>query len=236
MKILVIPDVHLKPWMFALAKTLLADGHAERAVCLMDLADDWNQEMNIDLYIETYEAAIRFAEDAPETLWCYGNHDVSYLWDRLETGFSVYAQETVCAKLQKLFHTVRDGHLAFVHRIDDVLFSHAGVSDRFVKLYLTEAAYTDIDLAVSEINDLGAEILWGDLSPVWFRPQGCPETLFMPERLLQVVGHTPVKTILEEQNLISCDVFSTYSNGTPIGTQEFLVVDTSGKEKPLRIR
>lgn len=27
-------------------------------------------------------------------------------------------------------------------------------------------------------------------------------------------------------NLISCDVFSTYPDGTPIGTQEFLVLET----------
>ena len=42
MKVLVIPDVHLKPWMFDRASELLESGKAERAVCLMDIADDWN--------------------------------------------------------------------------------------------------------------------------------------------------------------------------------------------------
>ena len=28
------------------------------------------------------------------------------------------------------------------------------------------------------------------------------------------------------RNLISCDVFSTVSTGEPIGTQEFLMIDT----------
>ena len=32
--------------------------------------------------------------------------------------------------------------------------------------------------------------------------------------------------IIREDNLISCDVFSTDRTGKPIGTQEFLVIDT----------
>ena len=44
--------------------------------------------------------------------------------------------------------------------------------------------------------------------------------------MLQVVGHTPVEKIYIERNIISCDVFSTYRDGKPIGTEEFLVIDT----------
>ncbi len=44
MKVLVIPDVHLKPWMFERAEEIMKKGMAERAVCLMDIPDDWNQE------------------------------------------------------------------------------------------------------------------------------------------------------------------------------------------------
>ena len=50
--------------------------------------------------------------------------------------------------------------------------------------------------------------------------------MYKPEKLLQVVGHTPVEGITREETLISCDVFSTYSTGEPIGTQEFPVIDT----------
>ena len=49
MKVLVIPDVHLKPWMFRRASDLMDAGVADKVVCLMDIADDWNQELNIDL-------------------------------------------------------------------------------------------------------------------------------------------------------------------------------------------
>ena len=80
MKILVIPDVHLKPFMFDQAAQLLKKGEADRAVCLMDIADDWGKQYEIYLYVQTYDAAIRFAKEFPDTLWCYGNHDLSYPW------------------------------------------------------------------------------------------------------------------------------------------------------------
>ena len=63
MKVLVIPDVHLKPWIFHRASELMKDKTADLAVCLMDIADDWRQQFNLDLYIQTYDAAVRFAVD-----------------------------------------------------------------------------------------------------------------------------------------------------------------------------
>ena len=63
MKVLVIPDVHLKPYMFHQADRLLEQGVAERTVCLMDIPDDWDREYNIELYVETFDTAIAFAKN-----------------------------------------------------------------------------------------------------------------------------------------------------------------------------
>ena len=95
MKVLVIPDVHLKPWMFRQAADFVRMGKAERAVCLMDIPDDWGREYDIELYEETYDEAIRFATEFPDTAWCYGNHDLSYFWHCPESGYSPMASETV---------------------------------------------------------------------------------------------------------------------------------------------
>ena len=38
MKILVIPDVHLKPWLFNMSENILNAGKADKALCLMDYA------------------------------------------------------------------------------------------------------------------------------------------------------------------------------------------------------
>lgn len=63
MKVLVIQDIHLKSWMLNLIENLLKDGKADRAVCLMDIADDWNMQFQIEMYKSTYDKAIDFAKN-----------------------------------------------------------------------------------------------------------------------------------------------------------------------------
>ena len=225
--VLVIPDVHLKPWMFQRASERIKEMKLDRAVCLMDIADDWGQELNLNLYGQTYDAAIAFAKEHPDTLWCWGNHDVSYLWDLRESGYSDAARWTVCEKLQLLQKNLPDDRqLAYLHQIDNVLFSHGGLSDEFVRSPIPTTKYNDIEAVVDKINSLGIREMWQDESPIWYRPQYKEGRPYKPRKLLQVVGHTPVERITRDGNLISADVFSTYRTGEPIGTQEFLVIDT----------
>lgn len=227
MKILVIPDVHLKPWMFDRASEILNSGAAKKAVCLMDIPDDWGQEYNLGLYEETFDAAIRFQKEFPETLWCYGNHDLSYEWLQYESGFSSVAIPVVQKKLSELRRELPDrSQMAYIHRIDDVLFLHGGLTHAFVKYYANDVDYDDTDAVIEKINLLGRNEMWDDASPLWFRPQFYNEKMYKEEDLLQVVGHTPVMQIDSLGNMLSCDLFSTYSTGDPIGTQEYLLIDT----------
>lgn len=231
MKVLVIPDVHLKPWMFERASELMKEGKAEKTVCLMDIPDDWRQQFNLDLYINTFDAAIAFAREHPDTLWCYGNHDICYIWNQRETGYSKIAPWTVCEKLRVLREALPDERqLAFLHRIDNVLFCHGGLADEFVRQYVPEELQDDIDGVIETINGFGLGEMWQDLSPIWYRPQYYKGKMYKSEELLQVVGHTPVESITKIGNLISCDVFSTCRDGKPIGTQEFLLLDTVSRE------
>ena len=73
LKVLVIPDVHLKPWMFERAAEIMKTGVAEKAVCLMDIPDEWNQELNLDLYMQTFDAAIRSGVMATMTSRMFGS-------------------------------------------------------------------------------------------------------------------------------------------------------------------
>ena len=227
MKVLVIPDVHLKPWMFDRASEILNSGAAKKAVCLMDIPDDWGQEYNLGLYEETFDAAIRFQKEFPETLWCYGNHDLSYEWLQYESGFSSVAIPVVQKKLSELRRELPDrSQMAYIHRIDDVLFLHGGLTHAFVKYYANDVDYDDTDAVIEKINLLGRNEMWDDASPLWFRPQFYNEKMYKEEDLLHVVGHTPVMQIDRLGNMLSCDLFSTYSTGDPIGTQEYLLIDT----------
>lgn len=209
------------------ASELMKEREADKAVCLMDIADDWRQQFNLDLYIQAYDAAINFAKEYPETLWCYGNHDVCYLWNQRETGYSKIAPRTVCEKLRVLQEALPDEkQLAYMHRIDNVLFSHGGLADAFVCQYVPAGKRNDIDAVTDTINGFGCGEMWQDSSPIWYRPQYYKGKMYKPRKLLQVAGHTPVGAIAKSGNLISCDVFSTYQDGKPIGTQEYLLLDT----------
>lgn len=227
LKILVIPDVHLKPYMFEDAGKLMERLRIEKAVCLMDIADDWGKQFYIDLYQQTYDAAIEFARKYPETLWCYGNHDMSYVWQRLETGYSRAARYTVVQKLGELERSLPDpSRIGFIHRIDNILFSHGGIGDYFaVKNHLDDP---DIDSILETVNSFGEEEMWQDDSPLWYRPQYYRGEMFRQESFWQVVGHTPTDKIQidRKRKTISCDVFSTRSDGVPIGTRQFLLIDT----------
>ncbi len=193
----------------------------------MDIPDDWGQERNIVLYVETYDRAIAFAKNHPDSLWCYGNHDLSYIWHAMESVYSYYAEDTVYEKLKELRRILEDrDRLKYIHRIDNVLFMHGGLTDEFVKAFSKSSYYNDVDKVISDINSFGKGRMWQNYSPVWLRPQYGSFRMYKPQKLLQVVGHTPVNKIKRDGNVISCDTFSTYSNGDSIGTGEFLLLDT----------
>ncbi len=227
MKVIVIPDVHLKPYMFQKAAELLKQGVAEKAVCLMDIPDDWGKQYNIGLYEETFDAAIDFATKYPETLWCMGNHDLSYVWQQPETGYSGLASLTVQKKLMDLKSALSpDNHLKYIHKIDNVVFCHGGICDSFVKEHVSTSEYENADEVIDAINCLGVGEMWNDLSPIWLRTLHNRWKMYKSKELLQVTGHTPVEKITRKDNIILCDVFSTYTDGKPKGNREFLWLDT----------
>ena len=227
MRVLVIPDIHLKAWLFDRAEKILKDGRADRAVCLMDIPDDWNMEYQIERYKDTFDRAIAFAADYPDTLWCYGNHDVSYPWGRLETGYSPYARMLVISKLDELKNSLKSPEqINIMHRIDNVLFSHGGLTTDFVKWFRNDLLDADIDEVLAAVNNAPLDYLWNDRSPLWYRPQHETKEIFRADTYKQVVGHTPVEQISEKDSMISTDVFSTYRDGRQIGESAMIVIDS----------
>jgi hypothetical protein len=219
----VIPDVHLKPWIFDNADKVGRQSY-DTIVVLGDLVDDWEQGNNLELYKKTLDRAALFGLEHPNSLWCYGNHDVSYLWDQMESGYSIVARETVIDGITKLERTVGERY-KFVHKIDDVLFSHAGLSERFV---LHECGYhmKEIEDILSKVNRMGMRDLWRNSSPIWVRPQHSFIRMFRDDLFYQVVGHTPVEEPLEACGVLTLDLFSTYPDGTAYGNQKLYIVDT----------
>lgn len=227
----ILPDVHLKPRMFDEAHKLLEKGMADVAVCLGDLVDDWGEEFNLPLYARTMQRAIKFHKDHPDTLWALGNHDAGYYWPSLgkrESGHSKFAEGEMLTWLDE-FERVGIEQKLYI-KIDNCIFSHAGVNARWMGRHLTETM-PKAGEPLTEVEEAG---LWEEDSPIWWRPQteygGNPDEAWEPNKFLQVVGHSPVKTPTQEGSILSCDVFSTYRNGAPYGDQSFVVVDTVTKE------
>lgn len=230
MQILVIPDCHLKPWMFEEAASIMRSKKADNAVCLMDIPDDFGK-FEPKLYAETYDAAIAFAKEFPDTLWCYGNHDLSYVWGKPETGYNPELRDLVCQKIEELKEILPSPtQLAYIHRIDKTLFMHGGLSNFYVHRWVTQSSQKAIGRTIKEINNMGSVLMWDSTSPIWYRPQLAPDDdvtrLFRGGKYLQVVGHTPVKDVIRVGGVLSCDTFSTYRDGTPYGSQNFCIVDT----------
>ena len=222
-RVLVIPDVHLKPWIFDEADKVDKSSY-EDIVVLGDLVDDWGKGNDLGAYEETLNRAAEFGKEHGESLWCYGNHDVSYLWDAMESGYSVQARLTVIDGITKLERILEDRY-KFVHRIDNVLFSHAGVTETFV-LHSCGYHVKEIDDILAKINRMGKQELWRDSSPIWARPQADFYRMFRDDLFYQVVGHTPVEEPLDACGVLTLDLFSTYSNGDPYGNQKLYIVDT----------
>ena len=237
MRVLVIPDIHLKSWLFDRAENILKEGKADISVCLMDMPDDWNMAFQIGRYQEVFLRAGAFAHAFPDTRWCYGNHDISYPWGKLESGYSPYAERTVISGLHELESALKDrAQLAFMHRIGKVLFSHGGLTTDFVRCLGAALPDADIDDVIWAVNHAAESLLWDDESPLWLRPQYRNVRVFRKDSYTQVVGHTPVETVFEKDGIISTDVFSTDRSGRQIGESVMIVIDSeTGKYEKLAV-
>ena len=222
-RVLVIPDVHLKPWIFDIADRIDKNSY-DTIVVLGDLVDDWGKGNALDVYRQTLDRAVEFGQKHSQSLWCYGNHDISYLWDAIESGYSIQARITVVEGITRLEHVLKNRY-KFVHRVDNVLFSHAGVTEKFVFQFCGYHVKESDDV-LAKINQMGKQELWRNSSPIWARPQTDFYRMFRDDFFYQVVGHTPVKEPFDAGNVLSLDLFSTYSNGTPYGNQKLYIVDT----------
>lgn len=230
MKVIVIPDIHLKPYIFRWAENIMKEHNIDQAVCLMDIADDWGKQWQLDMYKETYNAAIMFAQNHRNTLWCWGNHDVSYVIGMKESGYSVIAPYTVTQKIEELKYIVNNkSKFQYVHKIDNVIFAHGGLTQEYVDSLNLSYDTSDTDRVIKYINKKSMMNMWHDASPLWARPQYESLTPYNGDKYIHVVGHTPVDMIKEENGFISTDVFSTDDKGKPIGRRGFLIIDTISK-------
>ena len=233
MKVLIIPDIHLHHKMFDRADEILKFGQADRAVQLGDLVDDWGQQFNLPLYTKTLKRATQFHKDHPDTLWCMGNHDLTYFYPNSgmrESGHSKFAEGEVSVWLREMERAGAKSQI--MHIVDNVIFTHAGLTEDWMKRRFERVGYKNFlppeRGLLHIVNHASLRELWQEDSPIWARPQ--IDNYKMWGDKFQVVGHTPTSTITESNNVLSTDAFSTRQDGSPIGVERFVIVDTESTD------
>ena len=259
MKVLVIPDIHLKPYMIEDARNILdTTPDIDGIVFLGDVVDDFGEQRNIKLYEETLNALISFCKGYKEShsvYFCIGNHDISYMWHKWQSGTSdsIQVEKLIREKLRVLKHLLGE-NMNFVNKVDNILFSHAGISipfiyfnnldDKIVEWYSNvlsnpDKTYKipniDINYIVDRINKCRSKELWDDISPIWIRVEDDRYTKFLLPNTYQIVGHTPQRHVFKLNNdknnstMVICDTHSTHRNKSKYGDCSYVVADTIDK-------
>ena len=220
-KVLVIPDTHLKHKMFDLADKIMNEYDVDYAVQLGDNVDDFY--CYDDQYRNHNARMLQFKVEHPNTVWLWGNHELSYILDRPVTG-NVRCGKQYAQLYKETFEP------KFVHLDGKVLFSHAGIFKEFLE-YNKLDNITDIDELVLKLNKLDKLAYWNDKSPIWARHLYSPlHTVdFIEKNYKQVIGHTPINDVLEDVFAISTDVFST-DWGKKYSSEQMIIVDTETGE------
>lgn len=224
MQILIIPDVHLKPYIFDAAEILVNKYHFDKIIFIGDLVDDWHKSGNILLVKETIDRAIKFKKDHPNTLFCYGNHETGYLTDIHCDGNNSYHYIDIREMLIKYEKEVEP---CIAYQFDNVIFCHGGIVNRKE----TDKGYEAFKEMLNELKTTGYYNygLYGNMhnqydSVLWARPDSWINYYNCP----QVIGHSPVKKICEiKPQVWDVDVFSTdRDTGESLSKRAFMSIDT----------
>lgn len=230
MNTLVIPDTHLKFWIFDAADKIIDEQHPDAVVVLGDLVDDWEKQSDLGLYETHLKRAIKFANVHQDiaVIWLRGNHEIPYMAPHLNcTGHSSLAEPIVRKYLNRL--DIVAGGMKNLLVIDNVMFSHAGYIPDADDWYKREDKNEELKLIEETENSKNFSELYDNFSSVWYRPsEKYPP--YNRHGILQVVGHTPQRRLTSWRNMIITDVFSTTRFGDVISSEQFIIVDTVSQD------
>lgn len=227
MKVLILPDAHLKIELLTRVSELLDQHFDWHCVSLGDWCDDWGRP--VEDYQQFFDAFVSFVSHYRIRLYLvWGNHDYGY-WNYPAhcSGYSADAKDVVRTALRKIQDIIP---IVTTLDIQDVFFSHAGLTKGAFADYKRKLHNIPQISFIDYINSLSDVELWREQSPLWHRPTSTLKDTFNPH-FLQVVGHTPVPTIKydEDTNILYTDTWSTFSNRVPIGDGSLVLVDTVTK-------
>ncbi len=145
-QILIIPDVHGRNfWKNAVAQI----NNYQKVIFLGDYLDPYTHEgISSEQAIENFREIIQFKQSNIEkVVLLLGNHDVHYLWFREVKPSSRFCYEYIEQILDLFYDNQKFFKVAYSQEINDktYLFTHAGISNNWLKYNEIELPKTSID-------------------------------------------------------------------------------------------
>ena len=200
-KTLLVPDIHLKTYMFERIEQTVIKHNVDKIVFLGDYFDEWDCNTNAQLYFETC-ALLKEFKQKYKCVFLLGNHDVPYI-----TGAYHHYSTPLHDVRREINKTLNELEPVMAYKEGNILISHAGYIKEPNNMNFNNVIRTQYGMHQLRHFDQS------DLSPLWIRP----DTLQFKEECqtpIQIVGHTPV---------LEPEWYET-DNG-----HQFLVIDTWSK-------
>ena len=211
MKTIVIGDVHGR----SLWKQIVNQENADRVIFIGDYFDSF--DIKCENQITNFLDIIEYKKSSgKEVIMLVGNHDHHYFPEIGDTGTSGY-QAIGRLQIGPVIDANRE-HLQMAYKMDDFLFSHAGVSSEWMD---DNIVGWDVDNMVGRINELfhyqpnkftfrsfkqysNERTILSDghgsntyQTPIWIRPKALMNVNYntLRTQVIQIVGHTQVKKL-----------------------------------------
>ena len=206
-RLAVIPDVHMRRRLLDEAVRLHGDGYD---VCFLGDYVDNGPHANDPVLLRELLGFCRKAK----AVALLGNHDLAYVFpDEKRYRISGYEPRTARA-IADVYAEYAD-LTAYVHRVGEYVFSHAGLGQALLSALARRYGATDLDAAIACLNvqrppelyfrsahNDGTDAFDG---PTWLRlPQF--HGALSEQGITQVVGHSSQATIRLRHNMLMIDV------------------------------
>lgn len=208
MRTLVLGDIHgHDSW-----KNIINNEEFDNVVFLGDYLDSFN--VRPEVIADNLLDIIKVKETLGDKCrLCYGNHDHSYWNSERCSGYKFHAVSLYMPLLEDMF---KENMFDLVYTQDDIIFSHAGVSDYWLKKVTMLDDVREVNFDSVLLDSLNWNMLTGydgygntiSQSPIWIRPQSLLKSKVDGYR--QIVGHTNMRTPVEEQGLYFNDLLPEY--------------------------
>ena len=217
-KLVVIGDIHGR----AIWKKIIADNpDADKYIFLGDYFDSHEKQYHPTRQMYNFKDILKTQEELGEdrVILLLGNHDYHYFNNREK--YSGYNQATYFNVHEDLDNAYKEGKIKIIHIEDDFLFSHAGVTEYWLK----EVSFPNdleslndpklFDFRTLEWNAICGWDDYGDTksnSPIWVRPRSLITNKI--EGYKQVIGHTtiPEKKMEDEEFSSIPEKYGVYFN------------------------